>query len=757
MAAPGDPSTQTADYNALYDSIVKVDTATDIYKNTLTSLESFLKQHQVSIAAVAGATAALGAAQALYGNEAYKSIVGGMQNLAMVPRQLAAEIAGGNVLLMEQASADARVIQARAYEDQQRLKETVDLGFGGLSLPIASYYENAAEFGAAYRNTALSETRIFNAAMKALDSERGFEIEKFAAFAKDGLGVQTAAMTSLYQEEFSKTGAITGKAIEDFSAVMLAAQRVTGENVRQLSEDMQKMVNNVDMFGNATYSQMASLSSVIHQVGLDIEDVGKAAGKFMSFESATKAVSDLGAALGVSLDTMNLFYLANEDKEGFILSLRQQLIDQGIAFEDLSFQEQKYVAQAAGIGVRQAQSLFNSQIDVTQSNVAALIESTSKQAEFQGDELAAKLVQTGGFADKTLEALKPENLAKTLAQIKDLTGGTNALANESLRLSERFAEIAMKSLPAQVELGQATSKAFTVAMKGAMDAIKDLDQFIEKFVKNDGLIKIIEAIRKSTLNPESIPPAWRPIVQGAKLFSDGFIAEIDDTAAKTGVAAKKIDKSFNDNFGGAFENAAERVEKLRAGFKDKLAEIDKTVAEIGKEGGKVQTDIGALKSSFESFGGLSPEVRDAKLKAMYSGKEGFTLSPEEIAKVVKAMESGQQGSLMKLDIEIIKARTEAAVAKLEAEIAKPAAPAAPKAPAGSTPETPAAAAVGATSSKAPSEFTINLKLDLVKTELSSLIHAEVVSAISDVISGRIQVDNVNGTGSGGFVKIRVEQ
>jgi hypothetical protein len=750
-----------ADVKALEDYIDKAGiaaTATKAFTTSIAAAQDFLSKHSQEIGNVAGSYAALAGAQRIYESSIYENIIGGMQRFAMIPRRLAAEVAGGNVLLMNQASEDAQAIQRRAYEDQARLKERVELGFGDLSLPIASYYKNAAEFGAAYRETALAETRIFNASMKALDSERGFEIEKFAAFAKDGIDLQTKAMTALYQEEFSKTGAITGKAVEDFSAIVLAAQKVTGENVRQLSSDMQMMVNKVEVFGNATYSQMASLSNVIHQVGLDIDDVEHAAAKFMSFESATKAVSDLGAALGVSLDTMNLFYLANEDKEGFILSLRQQLIDQGVAFEDLTFQEQKYVAQAAGIGIRQAQSLFNSQIDVTQSNVAALIESTSKETEYQGDQLAAKLVQTGGFADKTLDALKPENLSSTLTGIKNLTGGTNELANESVRLTEKITQLGTQALPEFEKMGNAVSTAFSKSMHGAISSIKELDDAVAAFAEDGGLNKLLEVLKNGPFYPRSIPPAWQPIVEGAKLFSQGFAAEINKAVDTTSASTKDMSKLIDTNLIGVFETADAKIKDLTIKYPEKVKEIQAIATSMLADDKKVQADIEKLKSSFDSFGGENKELREARIAAKYKDMKDFSLTPEETGKMIAAFESGTQASVTAAQTEIFKARTDAALTKASTDLAKPATPSTPSAPVvGTQAPTTESATSTAQAPTQEKEVTINLKLDLVKSELSSLIHAEVVSAISDAVKNGIQIDGpIPGAGtSGGHYRIKV--
>jgi hypothetical protein len=144
---------------------------------------------------------------------------------------------------------------------------------------------------------------------------------------------------------------------------------------------------------------------------------------------------------------------------------------------------------------------------------------------------------------------------------------------------------------------------------------------------------------------------------------------------------------------------------------------------------------------------------------MYKGKEGFSLTPEETAKMISAFEAGTQASVSSAQSEIFKTRMDAALTKAQADLAKPATPTETKPVTTVTTAAATPATVTPAAPKQEKELTINLELDLVKTELSSLIHAEVVSAISDAITKGIQVTGpIPGGGvNGGQVWIKVAE
>jgi len=368
--------------------------ATGKFNAVVVALGEIAQKYAGDYSKLLAASAALDVAAKAQAGELYKKYVTPFEQAALIPRQLVAELTGASVLGLGEISAASKKLRDQTYEDQQQMVGALvnvgGEGAAGLALPLASFYKDASALGKAFIDGALGDSRLYSAGMRALSETQSYETKKISAFTAKGLGLDAERMRAIYQEEFSKTGQITGDFVEKFSATVLAAEKVTGLSNRALSEDMKRMVTDVENFGNISNAQMASLSNTMHQLGIDINDVTAVAGKFASFDSATTAISNLSAVTGASLDTMELFYLANEDKEEFFKSLRQQLIDQGVSLENLSHQEQVYLAKQLGFSsVRQLQSLMNEDIELTSENMSEMIESAAAGSEFQGKNLEA--------------------------------------------------------------------------------------------------------------------------------------------------------------------------------------------------------------------------------------------------------------------------------------------------------------------------------------------------------------------------------
>jgi hypothetical protein len=715
-------------------------TATDKFNTALGEASRLAQKYGGHIADVGKAVAALEAATIAFSSNEYKFLAP-YAEAAKIPKLIAAEITNANIFALEQTDTLRRSFQEAAYKDQAELtKATIEVG-KGVVLPLASFYENASKLGETYYQSALAESRLYNAALVAASSENAFELKKSAALTAKALGLDAREMTAIYQEEFSKTGKITGEFVNNFAQTVMAAEKVTGLNSKALSEDMQRMVTDVNTFGNATYAQMASLSNTIHQLGLDIDDVTKVATKFMSFENATQAISNLGAVTGATLDTMELFYLANEDKEEFFRSLKQQLVDQGVTLESLSHQEQVYLSNQLGFSnVRQLQTLLNDEIELTSENLSSLIEDTSKDQAYQGEELAKKLAQTGAFAKDTLEAIKPENLTRTLQQIDALAGGTNDVADAVLTLSGRLATSTTQAMPAYAAQGEAVGKAFGTAMKAAAGSIQRLDDFIDIFITTGGLQKIIKAIQTSPIYPSSIPKVWVPVLEGFGLFTAAFDSALDTQAKKMGKTTVSLAEGIKAGILTATAESDKSFESMIKLHKDKISLIEKTEKDVeakiksaGDEAQKVRDTI----DIYEKAGYLKTEMgqktlRD-KLKDLYGDEKG--LSETEVQAYATSVIGKDAVAQSRFVEELIAKRKTAGVEAIEGPGAQPVTPTTTK-PGEDPTATPTATTAPVTArvtSGVNEEIKLNLRVMIDQDALAGLIKTEIENGIREGI------------------------
>lgn len=720
--------------------------ATGKFNAVVAALGEIAQKYAGDYSKLLAASAALDVAAKAQAGELYKKYVTPFEQAALIPRQLVAELTGASVLGLGEISAASKRLRDQTYEDQQQMVGAlVNVGGEGaeaLTLPLASFYKDASALGKAFIEGALGDSRLYSAGMRALSETQSYETKKISAFTAKGLGLDAQQMRAIYQEEFSKTGQITGDFVEKFSATVLAAEKVTGLSNRALSEDMKRMITDVENFGNISKAQMASLSNTMHQLGIDINDVTAVAGKFASFDSATTAISNLSAVTGATLDTMELFYLANEDKEEFFRSLRQQLIDQGVSFENLSHQEQVYLSKQLGFSsVRQLQSLMNEDIALTSENMSEMIENAAEGSEFQGKNLEDALMKTGGFAKDTLEALKPEALSAALTAVQALSGGTDGFATSLVKVSTNIAKIATESMPAFSSAGKIFSTSISTSMNSAVDSIKDLNKFIDAvFSDEKGFKKLVDAIvlALKPFLPKSMPPIWQKVLDGLGLFRTGFVGILDSTATEATKKIEDLNKNVASGMQGSIETTVKSFAELREKSKAEIVEIDKIEKQLAADSQKLGSESGDLTKRFKDLTGFRLDERAAKLQKEFGGGEDQILTDANVTKLVEALEKKDFAAGNEVVAEALATRAAEALARVTATA--PAAPAVPTASAGTTAtatveaEAAEAAPARGASAAASGDMAIKVKIDFDMTEMKDIIKATMVEAITGGIT-----------------------
>jgi len=759
--ASNDPTTVSLQQQAAATQNLSQETSN--FAKVIKDLDTISGDYVGTVAKLTAAYGSLGIAQNVFSSDAYKVIVGGSEEMAKIPKLLASEIIGSNVLLSENMNnatdamtRNALAMQKAVYADQERLTDhQIQIGErNGKAIygQMVDYFKNGSELGETFYKSAMAETRLYDAALQAtseLGQERLYQMKVTSALAVKGLQMDAKDMTAIFQEEFSKTGKISGDLVEKFSATILAAAKETGLGLRQLTEDSKIMLQDVEHFGNMTYAQMTSLSAAVHKLGLDMNDVTRVTDKFVSFENASQAIANIGAVTGATLDTMEMFYLANEDKEEFFRTMRQSLLDQGVTLENLSHQEQVYLSRQMGFNsVRQLQSLLNEEIDFTTGNISDKIAEAAEGQEYVGDQLTAQLAQAGGLAQETLNAMTPEGIQARMTAVKNLAGGTNELFEATTQLKLSLSNMANEGLPALTKAAGVFKTGFVIAMKEAQAAGNDLKAWWDTFVKT----AVPPAAR-----PASVPPMYADFIKGINIMvgeAEAILNRMPEGHQKAFAASAK---ATLESVAKTSIDAGALFDKLRKEHESKIKEISKFEKDLIAEQKSRMTEAKNVEEELKNQL-LSYNVNEASenVQKKFGGGANEKLTDDDVAKVLEGVLKGNTGVLAEVAMSGMSDKLKEAATKYAASAASTSTattPASAAAAGTGTPAVPGASAPAAEVARpaagpiaADGNLNIKVKLELVKDDLIALIKSEI---LPEAIAGGITLNNDVGSYSRG--------
>jgi len=285
-----------------------------------------------------------------------------------------------------------RTITASIFKETQELAAHQIEIADGISISAGLIYNDFGILSEKFVNTIKSDSGLITKGMDGMVKEGAAMMINFNQ-AASAYGFTASTMTEITRRELSKTGKITGDSLQDLIGSMQAAAKISGESMEKISSDVQHMLGDFSKFGMMSEDQMTSMSVYVGQIGIGVSDISSAMGKFQSFDQATAAMSSLAAATGVTLDTMELFKLANTDPEGFARSLKEQLSEQGLVYDDMNFQQKKIAASALGFSPQKLEALLNDELmavdridneigdEAASRNVDEIIRSTSMLAD----------------------------------------------------------------------------------------------------------------------------------------------------------------------------------------------------------------------------------------------------------------------------------------------------------------------------------------------------------------------------------------
>lgn len=322
-----------------------------------------------------------------------------------------------------------------------------------------------------FTDALIDDVRLYKFASEGMTAE----LVKNVYLAKENLGLAAEDINFIFQNELSETGKITGDALKNFEKAALATVEATGMSMDKVKTDMLAIMKDFQTFGDISETRAAQLSVTLTNLGMAVSDVTALAGKFQNFDSATQAMSNLAATTGATLDTLELFRLANEDPEMFVVSLKEQLEAQGIEFDQLNRIQQNQIASGFGIDPRVLQRLMNDNIDAITG------------AQYQLDAKAREMTD--------------EEAQKKLASIKSLEAAAKTSTEE---LAKRVSEtaVAVESLAVSVEKGNRSAVAMTSETVKQLGEIRDKSveraeeyrQTLDKVIDQNN--KIIEQLKE---------------------------------------------------------------------------------------------------------------------------------------------------------------------------------------------------------------------------------------------------------------------
>lgn len=585
---------------------------------------------------------------------------GDFQELALLPKEFAAAIAGGNIFAISQTEGfvkqQAQVIQDNMYRAMKRLETDVIQVGEGVPIVLNTMYKNSAQLQQSYFDNVLRESRLFAPAIEALQKENSYEMTKTTQLLTDGLRVPASAITNIYQEEFSKTGKISGEFAQKFAADVIAAEQVTGQNRMSLAEDLGKFLERVDLFGNSTNAQILALSANMSKLGLDTNDAIAVLTKFSAFDQAATSVGNLAAVTGTALDTMELFYLANSgDKLGFFQSLRQQLLDSGVAIENLSLQEQSYLQKQLGFtSVRQLQTFLNDEIEMTTENLADLIDSESDVAGLRGARLDDELAKSGGMAAKAQEAVTKADEAyqNTLR----LAAASSEMARNIQQINIDAAKNVAEGggLAIMAKGGAAIGTAMKDSSKFTAQSLSEISTAINEFVTEGNVLKLESVFTRFI--PKSLPPIFADIVRGIDIampviqekileLTNGMVLVAENANDKL----KFISDDTSSKIKKSFEEIKEKV------FKEDEAGYAKFVEGVLTKQKDVESRISALADAADIARktGASTEIISAGLEKAKEVKD-YGLTSGQLARLAGAAEgSDRSAEIASITAEVI--------------------------------------------------------------------------------------------------------
>ena len=268
------------------------------------------------------------------------------------------------------------------------------------------------------------------------------------------LGAETDQIAKIISRSIDQTGEASIQNFREIVKFSMAAQEATGKSGKIIFENFADIKADVQNFGNVLDDEATRIAAQLAEVGIRADTLGKLINKFSDFDTAANSVGNLTAAFGLNVDAMEMMMLANTDQEEFLMTMRSQFEEQGLAFEDMNLAQQKLLASQLGIGVEEAARLFDFDQDITSlEDLKAAQEDMPEEDAFKllkesalsfaqtGEDIQDKIDKTNSFGIGAKFATDTETLRRKFRDTETAIGTMGARAQQAIT-TELYGSIA---------------------------------------------------------------------------------------------------------------------------------------------------------------------------------------------------------------------------------------------------------------------------------------------------------------------------
>jgi len=450
-----------------------------------------------------------------------------------------------------------------------------------------------------------------------------------------GMNLTTEELATLMQEQIRRTGESNLDMLNEVSANAKAIADKTGQSYKIMTEGIRIVMTNVKAFGDIQVDEAARIASALDQLGTSYESFGSMVEKFMDFDQAASAISDLTSVFGVHLDTMEMMQLANEDEEAFLHRLRDSFDEQGIAMDDLSKAQRNMIASTLGMKETEIDQFFRpDELAFGMDELTAATDEADFTNVYQDMiDQAPVVVQSAETVDKAMQ----KNFmfsAVTIEQMETFRQDFNVTRDTIIQGYAELAKAAGESVDFTI------LESVTDFLMGEMKAITEIDVSELSEGGQDFINKWLEDLRKNSpeskekfnweinkitedARPESVPKLFLPMVEGAKIAGEAWGAQLTESMASSILNLGTDDLSeFNEAIAKvkmdipvqvvpevkkAIDDAYKRVEELNSPvhneIKDELARFNELLDGVKTIVTKVETAVSNIPPTIQAIPG----------------------------------------------------------------------------------------------------------------------------------------------------------
>ena len=276
------------------------------------------------------------------------------------------------------------------------------------------------------------ETKKFMDSLKA-SGDAGALMTRFAEDLKDmgpeiirfqqGMGLSSSELGTFLRKQVFETGEANTDQLKELEKFSVAVADATGVPFKEINRMTAKMLSDIEKFGNVSVDSATRITGALAKAGVAFDQFSSMVGQFQGFESAASSVGDLTAVFGVHLDTMDLMMKANEDQEGFMHTIRDSFLDQGLAIDDLNHAQKRLLSSKLGMDMESTVNFFR---DGFMPDPEALEEATdtasAEDAVKRINDSIVTLVDTTGDFDEAMKmAIENKVIAPMQANMFDMS------------------------------------------------------------------------------------------------------------------------------------------------------------------------------------------------------------------------------------------------------------------------------------------------------------------------------------------------